>query len=133
MTLEQRIAALERRLKFYRRLIMVCAAIFVLALIVAAGQDQKTHDMLRTKRLEVVNGSGDRVFIAGSDSSTGHGRVVILNAGATPVVVATGSEDGGTLMFFDENEKLRLSTSADQRGGFLQLLDSDGKTSWSAP
>ena len=133
MTLEQRVINLERRAKFHRRLAIVFGLGLLLSIALAVDVEPSTHDVLRAKRVEVTNQAGQSVFIAEADSASGHGKAVVLNADATPVVIATGSDTGGSLLFFDNNRKLRLSASADEHGGFIQLLDENEKLTWSAP
>ena len=133
MALEQRITALERRVQLHRRLIVAVILVAALLLMLAASQDPKVNDVVQTKRLEVFNQAGRRVFVAEADSTSGHGRAAVLNASGGPVIVATGEETGGIIMFFDNDKKLHLSISADEGGGFLQILDGEGKSAWSAP
>lgn len=100
MTLEQRITALERRVQLHRHLIVAVILVAALAMMLAASQDPKVNDVVQTKRLEVFNQAGRRVFVAEADSTSGHGRAAVLNASGGPVIVATGEETGGAIMFF---------------------------------
>ena len=127
MTLEQRVVNLERRAKFHHRLTIAFALGLLLSIALAVDVEPGTHNVLRAQRLEVTNQAGQSVFIAEADSASGHGKMVVQNADAMPVVIATGSDTGGSLMFFDNNRKLRLSASADEYGGFIQLLDENEK------
>ena len=63
MSIERRLESLERRLGFYRNAFLSLLALFTVVILTAAHRDATptTHDVVRTRRIEIVDGE-DRLI-----------------------------------------------------------------------
>jgi len=92
LVIESRLAALERCLRWYQRLAFALGLGLGLAVSLAAQAVPAVLDVLRTRRLEVVDEAG-KVGVTAYATASG-GRIEVLNNTGRPVFAA-GAVQGG--------------------------------------
>ncbi len=120
VSIEERVEALERNIKWYRGLVVGLLLCAVAGLSMGAGEGEKISDVLRTKRLEVVDAKGTVVFSVGSVAGkpnphggiTGGGRLMLFDSKGKKIISAGSSFFGGTL----EINQTRSMKKQDVRG-----------------
>ena len=116
MTIEERLSRLERE---NRRLRAVAGAlIFVLTAGLGLGMAMlacnSSHplvapsDVLRAKRLEIVNEKGTPVVVLQADSR-GYGRFVTSDDAGTQLVQLASTDDGGTVAVTNRRGQIRAA------------------------
>lgn len=149
-TIEKRLGALERKVGWYRRLLIGLGLLVVCVVCVAANNAGEVAEIVRTKTLEIVNDDGNVVarLQAIPDKPnphggvTGGGRLALFDSKGRDLVSAGPSIFGGTFevnqtqgLKQQENKeaKGRLSIFAADWGAMIVLLDQDGRLMWKEP
>ena len=127
MDIEQRLMRVERQCRVYRG-ILVLAGLGLLALV-SLGLDHGekiTQDVVRTRRLEVVNKEG-RV-VGSMFSGFQNGGVLILRKSddAAAVVLDTNLHAGGTVVLFNDWGEPAIQMHPTRTGDGLLMIKSRG-------
>lgn len=115
MELEQRVAALERQIKYMRFLAAGLGAGLV-ALLSLGATGVQDFQVVRTRDLLVVDDQG-RVMCSVGEDGEGNGRLA-LNSRSDKQIFVAGADERG-------NGQLLISSNADQ-GVFSVVVDADG-------
>jgi hypothetical protein len=160
-TIEQRLEKLEKQAGQWRRMAMRLYGIalafgagFILMFALAAVKPDATQDVIRAKRLEIVDDKGKtRISLVAlpkygpllqfSDDKGNHRAGLSLGADGPALWLEdeTGrgraglivDANGPGLRLFDEKSRERAGLTADADGADFALRDKDGKVIWQAP
>lgn len=142
--IESRLAAVERQLRFQRA--VIAGMLIALVALVGYGASEGVPDVIRARKFEVVNESGDSAIVAKTtgngngilEMSTGAGQLglslhsssllggsltIMDNMGRTALVADTVL--GPAVSLYGKNEK-KITTSIDSDGAMLTFLNEDG-------
>ena len=147
VSIAQRVDALERKVKWYRCLIVGLLLCAVGGLSMGAGEGEKVADVVRAKRLEIVDAKGTVVFSVDSVADkpnphggvTGGGRLVLFDSKGQKIISAGSSLFGGTFQINQtrgmkqKDVKGRLTLFATDWGAMIVLLDDKGRLMWKEP
>ncbi|NIA20543.1 MAG: hypothetical protein GWP05_00935 [Anaerolineaceae bacterium] len=148
VSIEERVEALERKVKWYRCLIVGLLLCAVAGLSMGAGEAEKVSDVLRAKRLEIVDAKGTVVFSVDSVAEkpnphggvTGGGRLMLFDSKGKKVVSAGSSLFGGTFeinqtrsMKQEQDVRGQLRVFATDWGAMIALVGKDGRLMWKEP
>ncbi len=148
--IERRIEALERKVGWYRGLIVALGLILTVGVCMAAGEAKGVADVLRAKTLEIVNDKGIVVLRADAIEDkpnphggvVGGGRLALFDSKGREVLSAGPSLFGGTFQVNqtrsvkqDPNKKIkgRMTIFATDWGAMIALFDKDGRLMWKEP
>ena len=122
MTVEERLARIEKRMRQYRACAVVLAGIVGVGLLTGAMDD--VTDTLRCRNLEIVNADGTTVggFFAGS----GGGFLEVNSKDGTAVARLKAQKYGGTLEINSEDGLPLVALGANRGSGGLQVADDKG-------
>lgn len=131
--IENRISRLEKSVRFYQRLSLASILLVgCLVLVSATTQRQGIHDILKTKRLELVSDTGE-LLIRMTQSGQGEnasGAIQVLNQNQKEVLFFGTSVEtnGGYLELYDQNGTKVFNVSNNQNvgGGNVWLYDAQG-------
>lgn len=149
--LESRLASLERTTRRYR--VALAVAVIACFAIGATAFDDNIPEVLRTRRLEIVDSTGAILFEASTDTDGGRaivrkrgggGGMLFTNTegGALALINAAGhvpfraglSSKGGLLVLTNSEDRLVLVAAADDSAnGAIVLYDTTGRESFNAP
>ena len=125
LTVEQRLEKLERQAKRYRMALVLLTAALCGMLSLAATDDNRVHDVLKARRLEVVNAAGDLVVVMTSDEA---GGVLGINNNAGQLMaIMTSDKDGGKLVINNNAGQPMAGMGSDEAGGRLLVWNNAGQ------
>ena len=122
--LESRLSDTRRSLRNTRRWLTM-AGIAGFGLLAAAAADLATIDVLRAKRMEIVDDSGHVVLAASSDKSGG--RVDFWNNQGCNFMRMASNENGGDVAIWNCDGKSVAGLYASASGGELSIWDNQGR------
>ncbi|MAT81918.1 MAG: hypothetical protein CMJ29_09790 [Phycisphaerae bacterium] len=122
--LEDQLGATRRSLRCTKRWLAV-AGIAGFGLLAAAAADLAAIDVLRTKRLEIVDHTGNVVLAASADDLGG--RVDFWNNEGCNFLRLAGNEQGGDVAIWNCDGKSVAGLYANATGGELAILDNQGR------
>ncbi len=127
MSLEDRVLALERTAKRWRRAAVVLGVVVLVTGTVAASQEEEPTKLIRARRFEVINERGVPVVAMTSDKRNDSGIVVVSNSKRRPIVGLTpGPQGQGGLIVYNERRRNVVTiTAANGHGVMLLGSDSD--------
>ncbi|MCH2133316.1 MAG: hypothetical protein MK116_06160 [Phycisphaerales bacterium] len=121
--LESQLAGTRRSLRRAQRGLAV-AAVIGLGLMIAAAADLATIDVLRTKRLEVINDDGHVVLAASGDASGG--RVDLWTPEGCNIMRLAANSQGGDIALWNCEGRSVAGLYATDNGGEVSIWDSAG-------
>ncbi|MEE2907070.1 MAG: hypothetical protein VX527_04475 [Planctomycetota bacterium] len=124
--LESRLIDTRRSLRHTRRWLTM-AGLAGFGLLIAAAADLATIDVIRTKRLEIVDNAGHVVLAAASDRTGG--RVDLWTPEGCNVMRLTSNEHGGDLALWNCNGRSVAGLFATEQGGEATIWDNQGEVS----
>jgi hypothetical protein len=138
-SMEQRIERLEQRVGHYRWALVLlalglCGVLrFAETKMVALGDavriataaDERVHDVLRTRLLEVVSASGQTGAIITANKSGG--RLDVLNNAGQIAATVGADGDGGNLLVRSNADQLVAAVRTDEHGGRLSVWNNAGQ------
>lgn len=117
-TLDERLDALEGRVRRYRNIAVLLAVILAVGLLAGAGND--VDDVIKCRGLDVVNAKGATVasLLPGS-----HGGVLKINStDGKPAANLSSDLEGGCLFIVSKDEGLHAAMTATPEGGALLIM-----------
>ena len=127
MDSEQRLMRLERQCRVYRG-ILVLAGLGLLA-FVSLGLDhgeKETQDVVRTRRLEVVNKEGRVVGSMFSGFQNGGALILRNSDGGVAAVLDSNTHAGGTVILFNDWREPAIQMHPTRAGDGLLMIKSRG-------
>lgn len=124
--LESRLIDTRRSLRHTRRWLAL-AGLAGFSLLVAAAADLATIDVIRAKRLEIVNDTGHVVLAAASDRTGG--RIDLWTPEGCNVMRLTSNEHGGDLALWNCQGRSVAGLFATELGGEATIWDNQGEVS----
>ena len=132
-TIEQRIEQLERRVKRYRwGMVVLAVGLCAVVSIAATSTRGTTHEVLRTRRLEVVNAAGANVAVLVVDDEHG-GMLSIYNNAGQMVGGVYAFEHGGWLSTYNNAGQAMGAMGTVERSVTLCIYNNASELLWSAP
>lgn len=150
--LEHRVARLESQNRSLRRINATVVIAAVVAIGAGMAADEKKgdpiSDVLRAKRLEVVNPAGDVVWFAESSEEGGRtavlskqkevawqadvgegggGSIAVCNKSGKARWQALATEDGGGTIHFNNDQKPVMLTGVTETGGLFAITNPNSK------
>lgn len=149
MSIENRLAALERSARRWRVAALLLAVGMVAAIGLGAAKDKPIQDEVRTRKLVVVDDKGEAVGLLLSD---GKQNMLTLKSGAAAITFSVASDGVGMLttspngsrgfgmLVADQGSTFSLVTKGREQiqmgggkaGAFLKIEDANDKTVWTA-
>lgn len=124
MTIEQRLAAVERQLRFHR--LVIAGLLVALVALVGYGATEGVPDVIRARSFEVVNPEGQAVIAARADKDGG-GLWLYNVEGQLVVVAHAGKDGGGVLALYNAEGQSGVGAAALKDGGGLALYNAKGQ------
>ncbi len=127
MDIEQRLMRVERQCRVYRG-ILVLAGLGLLALV-SLGLDREekiTQDVVRTRRLEVVNKEGRVVGSMFSGLQNGGTLILRKSDDGAAVVLDSNLHAGGTVVLFNDWREPAIQMHPTRTGDGLLMIKSRG-------
>ena len=128
--IEQRLERLEGQLTDTRRSLrrahgfLVIAGIAALGLLGAAAADMASIDLLRVKRMEIIDSKGNIVLAASGDASGG--RLDVWKSDGCNALRIGSNEHGGDIALWNCQSKTVAGMFATDSGGELAIWDNNG-------
>jgi hypothetical protein len=149
-TVGRRLDSLERSRRTWRRSACLMCVVAVAAVAWGADRKDEASEVVRTRRLEIVNEKGGLVASHGAttDYFDSRGKLVlrvgvdgnegasisIKNHNATTTVFLGSVDESGSIATFSKRDKMTASISSGKDGdGVMLIKDRNEKTVWSAP
>ena len=126
-TLENQVDTLQKQVRNLRRaLIAVCGGAAILGLVAATVPDA-VPDLVRAKKIQVVDDDG-KVLVGMGENE--HGGVLVVANGDQQEIVVLGAASTGGILGINNNEKVaNFILEAKKDGGFLTIKNSADKAS----
>jgi hypothetical protein len=125
-TIELRLAAVERQLRFHRP--VIAGLLVALVALVGYGAMEGVPDVIRAREFSVVNQQGIDVLVARADSDGAGVFTVSTKEGRTAFGVAVGLGGGGGLAVFNRDGRWIWQVGSDSGGsGTLSLAGANGR------
>ncbi len=127
MDIEQRLMRVERQCRVYRG-ILVLAGLGLLA-FVSLGLDhgeKETQDVVRTRRLEVVNKEGRVVGSMFAGFQNGGALILRNSDGGVAAVLDSNTHAGGTVILFNDWREPAIQMHPTRAGDGLLMIKSRG-------
>lgn len=121
--IEERLTLLERSAQRYRRLSFILA--LALVTIVVVGAVPGDSDIVRARRIEILNDKGAVVLSADGDASGGH-LMLRRNVGGGGVTLFT-NEQGGAIGILNSADKVLVREGISSKGGLVALTNNAEK------
>ena len=126
MTTDTRIESLETQVRTLKRMLFGVFGLVVVGGLLAATSMQGVPDVVKAKKIQIVNDDGKPVVVLGSEEHAGivavtshkGGKVVVLRADEHAGIVDVAKHDGKTV----------VAIGADSEGGGFGVRNNDGKT-----
>ncbi|MBI3993620.1 MAG: hypothetical protein HY342_10120 [Candidatus Lambdaproteobacteria bacterium] len=132
-TIESRLAAVERQLRFHRAVIL--GLVIALAALVSLGaggrnlfdEQPDVLEVVRARRFEAINKQGKMVMFAGA-ASWGNGQVDIYDEAGNARLVLSGWDTGGIDLRNRNGGSSVVVGTEDDGAGFVRVYDRRGRT-----
>ncbi len=130
MTIDERLASLERDRRLNRAIIYALAATLLAFMGLGMMQPGQTPEVVRAKRFDVVGEDGKTLVRLGSRSGEGgqSGRLRIYGANGKESVIVGSNDLGGAVLVMNDDEREVVSMRSDQKGGSVGVMHDDGRT-----
>lgn len=121
--LESNLASTRQSLRRTRRWLGM-TGLGGVVLMVAAAADLAVIDVIRTKRMEILDNSGNVVLAASSDADGG--RLDIWTPKGCNVLRASANENGGDMAIWNCQGRSIAGLFANEQGGEISIWNKDG-------
>ena len=126
-TTEERMEILEKQVRRQRRWNIGLGVLVVAGGLMAAKGVQEVPDVIRAKKIEVVNDDGKIRVGMGTSKRNGGGAFILFNGSQQEVAVIGAGADGGFLGLSNNDEVPQTIVGVGKDGGNIALKNSDGK------
>jgi hypothetical protein len=125
--IEQRLTALERRANSYRNSFVLLVVAVAGVVLIGATTADDVADVVRTKRLEVLNEAG-KIAIA-AVTQNGNGLLGIYSEAESPLIFAGAGPGGHGTLIINSKTRQPIATVGGMNGhGLLQVNSETGET-----
>lgn len=127
MGIEQRLARVERNCRIYRNLFVLLALVGLAFVSIGLSQGKKEiSDVLRTRRLEIINKQGTVVGSFFSGFQGGGALILRKSDSSNAVTLDTNLHAGGTLILFNDWREPSIQMHPDYQGDGLLMIKARG-------
>ena len=127
MGIEQRLARVERHCRMYRNFLVLLALGGLAFVSIGLSQGQKgIADVLRTRRIEIINKDGNVVGSFFSGFQGGGALILRKSDSSNAVTLDSNLHAGGTIIIFNDWREPSIQMHPDTRGDGLLMIKARG-------
>ena len=126
-TTEQRMQKLEKQVRRQRRWNIALGVLVVVGGMMAAKGIQEVPDVIRAKKIQVVDDDG-KVLVGMAGDKHG-GVLAVANGSEQEVAVLAAESNGGNLLLLNNDKVPQVILSMTKNGGGIDIMNSLGKKS----